>query len=176
MNIKKHVLIVFIICASVGTAVDLVTKHLAVKYLLYHPWIIIPDVFSFRFVTNENMIWGLPLLPKTLALIIPVLAIPVIIYIFLTMKPQSVFSALTFGLILSGTIGNLADRMFYKNARGINAVRDFISVDWINWPVFNMADVFICVGAVLLAVKVLFAPPQAKEEGGKTKEEEWTKS
>ncbi len=76
-------------------------------------------------------------------------------------------AALAMGLLLGGAVGNLADRLF-RNHHG--AVVDFIDLRW--WPVFNVADAAITVGAFLLAL-VLFrarpvpppagsaAPPQA---------------
>lgn len=49
-------------------------------------------------------------------------------------------------LILSGTIGNLIDRVF------LGHVRDFIDLKF--WPVFNIADTCIVIGALLLAYKI----------------------
>lgn len=52
--------------------------------------------------------------------------------------------AVAIGLILGGAVGNLVDRV----ARDGSAVVDFIDVQW--WPVFNVADVGVTLGAVLL--------------------------
>ncbi|MGH9123727.1 MAG: signal peptidase II [Acidimicrobiales bacterium] len=54
------------------------------------------------------------------------------------------------GLLLGGALGNLADRLI-RHHHG--AVIDFIDLRW--WPVFNVADACVSVGAVLLAL-VLF--------------------
>lgn len=51
------------------------------------------------------------------------------------------------GMVLGGSIGNLTDRLVRDHG---GAVIDFIDFGW--WPVFNVADIGISVGAVLLVV------------------------
>lgn len=62
------------------------------------------------------------------------------------------------GLILAGTIGNLYDRLVF------NGVRDFLYFYRIEWPVFNVADCCLVVGATLLVVQAIFITPRAEEE------------
>jgi lipoprotein signal peptidase len=62
----------------------------------------------------------------------------------------------TLGLILAGTIGNLYDRMVF------NGVRDFLYFYRIDWPVFNVADCCLVVGAGLLLFQALFITPRAE--------------
>ena len=53
------------------------------------------------------------------------------------------------GLILAGTLGNLYDRIAYR------AVRDFIDVYLINWPIFNLADTWITIGVIFIILSML---------------------
>ena len=69
------------------------------------------------------------------------------------------------GLILGGTVGNLYDRLVF------NGVRDFMYFYYIEWPVFNFADCLLVVGAGLLLVQAIFAPPQADEKPGSSTDE-----
>ena len=62
------------------------------------------------------------------------------------------------GLLLGGACGNLADRLV-RHHHG--AVIDFIDLRW--WPVFNVADSCITIGAIVLIVRTLFAPSPAPE-------------
>ena len=57
------------------------------------------------------------------------------------------------GLLLGGALGNLSDRLF-RHIQGFpGAVVDFIqAVSW--WPVFNVADASIVIGAVVLALSL----------------------
>lgn len=57
---------------------------------------------------------------------------------------------LAIGMILGGTAGNLFDRVCY------GYVIDFISLNFIDFPVFNLADVFINTGALILLLTLLF--------------------
>ena len=59
--------------------------------------------------------------------------------------------AIAAGAVAGGAIGNLLDRVL-RDGPGLlgGRVVDFIDVQW--WPVFNVADIGICVGAVLLAL------------------------
>ena len=60
------------------------------------------------------------------------------------------------GLILGGTVGNLYDRLLF------NGVRDFLHWNYLfDWPVFNLADVFLVVGATLLLLQAFLAQPVA---------------
>ena len=63
------------------------------------------------------------------------------------------FTAL--GLILGGTVGNLFDRVVF------GGVRDFLYFYWFEFPVFNVADSCLVVGAGLLLVQAFFAKPKA---------------
>jgi signal peptidase II len=65
------------------------------------------------------------------------------------------------GLLIGGAVGNLVDRLFRGEAWMRGAVVDFIDVQW--WPIFNIADIGVTVGAVLFAIAALRAPvaPQA---------------
>jgi lipoprotein signal peptidase len=64
------------------------------------------------------------------------------------------------GLILAGTVGNFYDRVLF------DGVRDFIHWDYLyNWPVFNVADSCLVIGAGLLLIQA-FARQPAKVPGG----------
>jgi signal peptidase II len=60
------------------------------------------------------------------------------------------------GLLIGGAVGNLVDRLFRGDAWMRGAVVDFIDVQW--WPIFNIADIGVTVGAVLFAIAALRAP------------------
>jgi len=56
---------------------------------------------------------------------------------------------IAFALILSGAFGNAIDRTF------LGYVRDFIKLDFVNFPIFNVADSLLCIGVLLLAIFIL---------------------
>lgn len=65
---------------------------------------------------------------------------------------------LSLGLILSGTVGNFYDRVVF------GGVRDFIHFYWFEWPVFNVADCGLVVGAGILLLHAFFTPTEAKPD------------
>jgi signal peptidase II len=60
------------------------------------------------------------------------------------------------GLLIGGAVGNLVDRLFRGEAWMRGAVVDFIDMQW--WPIFNIADMGVTIGAVLFAIAALRAP------------------
>ncbi len=72
-------------------------------------------------------------------------------------------TAVVIGLLVGGALGNLADRAFRSGLGSSGflhgAVVDFIDLQW--WPVFNVADAAIGVGAVLLVLFGLRPEPSA---------------
>ena len=60
------------------------------------------------------------------------------------------------GLIVGGAVGNLLDRLFREPGWLRGGVVDFIDLQW--WPIFNVADIAITVGGVLLLLSSLRPP------------------
>lgn len=62
-------------------------------------------------------------------------------------------------MIVGGALGNVLDRAFRSGDDGFlgGSVVDFIDLRW--WPVFNIADMGVVIGAILLVVATLLAPP-----------------
>lgn len=72
---------------------------------------------------------------------------------------ESRAGAVAVGMVLGGAAGNLADRAFRAGGDGFlgGAVVDFVDLEW--WPVFNLADACIVVGALLLMLVTARAGP-----------------
>jgi signal peptidase II len=88
---------------------------------------------------------------------ISVLAIGVVIAVSFGATSRYRLGAVASGLISGGAIGNLLDRAFRGDDGFLHgAVIDFIDLQW--WPVFNIADAAIVVGAILLVVASFRAP------------------
>ena|SRR5262245_21485999 len=72
-----------------------------------------------------------------------------------TARERGLMAAL--GLILGGTLGNLYDRLVF------GGVRDFLHFYYIEWPVFNVADCCLVVGAALLLIQAVFVAPAPEQ-------------
>ncbi len=103
---------------------------------------IIPKVLEFVYVENTGVAFGLFKDVQWLMIILSVLIICVIIYLIKDVRDKRLL--ISAGLILGGAIGNLFDRIMN------GAIVDFIKISI--WPVFNIADSAITVGAILLVI------------------------
>ena len=100
--------------------------------------------------------------------VIGVAATGVLVYLLSTLRRAgSAVSAAGLALVIGGAAGNLVDRLFRGDAWMRGSVVDFIDLQW--WPVFNVADSAITVGAVLLVLGALRDGPA--EQGSAPVEE-----
>jgi len=165
--VLRHSVLFFLIAAA-GAGLDLWTKHLAFKHIQsYEEVTIIEGFFSYGRTTNPGVVFGMGAGAKKIWLAISVLAIPVILAIFYTVKKRKWILTISLGMILAGTIGNMYDRVFTD----LHEVRDFIKfIYWTPWkgrtvwPLFNLADAFICVGVFLLTIEMMFFDEKKKPE------------
>lgn len=88
---------------------------------------------------------------KTWLLILITIVFLLVIFAFdLFFKRKSKLLGVATGLIIAGGIGNLIDRLAF------GYVRDFIYLEFINFPVFNVADIALTFGVILFAIYILF--------------------
>lgn len=88
---------------------------------------------------------------------ISVLAIGVVVAVSFGATSRYRLGAIASGLISGGAVGNLLDRAFRGDDGFLHgAVIDFIDLQW--WPVFNIADAAIVVGAILLVIASFRVP------------------
>ena len=115
---------------------------------------------DFTFVENRGAAFGILNGRVWLLLVIAAVICIVIIAAMLKMPNTKEYKWLKWSLmlILAGAIGNVADRLF----RGY--VVDFFEFTFIKWPVFNMADIYVVIGTIVMAVLVLFVIKDDKEE------------
>lgn len=120
---------------------------------------VIKKIFHFTLVHNTGIAFGLFRDNGFVFLIIPLIAVVLLgynLYYYHKVGELDHFYVFGFSLILGGAIGNLADRIT------LGYVIDFI--DLRVWPVFNVADSAITLGACIILLKCLpFAKPLKKE-------------
>ena len=129
---------------------DQLTKFILNNNLVLNsPYPVIKGVFYLTLVHNKGAAFGILKNQLLLFILSSILAIILIYFNLKKSKNQKklFLNDLALGLILSGAIGNLIDRLF------LGYVVDFL--DFRVWPVFNVADSAITVGAVLLGWSLL---------------------
>jgi signal peptidase II len=134
--------------AAVAYLLDRLTKMWAEGALAGRaPLEVIPGVLSFNYTTNSGGAFGLGRsAPWLFATATVAVSLVIVVMSFRMSRPVV---AMSLGLILGGALGNLTDRI--ANGPALSGhVTDFI--DFHVWPVFNLADSAIVLGAVVLAI------------------------
>lgn len=137
--------------ASVIVVVDQLTKWWALNALDGGRTIDLVWTLRFALAFNEGMAFSRG---TGLGKVIAVVALGVIVALVRSLRTNlDVRTRVAMTLVIGGAIGNLVDRIFRASTWLDGAVVDFIDLQW--WPVFNVADMAIVCGAVLLAAGVL---------------------
>ncbi|HSJ50430.1 MAG TPA: signal peptidase II [Actinomycetota bacterium] len=134
--------------AAAAYLADRVTKVLVERTLGGEPpFEIVRGVLAFNYTTNSGGAFGIGRSAPWLFAGATIVVSSVIV--FLSFRLHRLPVAVALGLVLGGAMGNLTDRAM--NGPGLSGhVVDFI--DLMVWPVFNLADTAIVVGALLLAL------------------------
>jgi len=153
----------------VGFSLDRLSKFWVLDSLVGNPITVVKNFFYLRHLENEGAAFSI-LQGKTLLLIIMV-SLVALALIYYLVKNKSKFLRATLSLILGGALGNLYDRIFNKGS-----VIDFLEFHFGSYifPTFNLADTFVVIGTILLAIYVLFIykedkPVDVSEVGEDTK-------
>lgn len=139
-----------------GVALDQFTKYLAIKYLKGEPIILIKDVLEFRYLENRGAAFGMLQDQQWFFLIITILTMAIIIYVYTRLPREKHFTPLRICMItlMAGAIGNMIDRIRFQY------VVDFIYFKLIDFPIFNVADIFATVSTFVLIFLFLFVYPE----------------
>jgi len=133
--------------------IDQFTKNLATTYLMdQEPIPIIKGVFELQYLENRGMAFGLFQNQRILFVIVTILILGVIGFCYLRIPDIKRYNPLRIVtiVIFAGAIGNFIDRMLN------GFVVDFFYFKLIDFPVFNMADIYVTVSGFSLFILVLF--------------------
>lgn len=143
---------------------DRLTKLWVLDSVVGNPITVINNFFYIRHLENKGAAFSI-LHGKTIFLV-ATSSIVALVLIFILIKNKNRFFRLTLSLILGGALGNLFDRIFREGS-----VIDFLEFHFGSYvfPTFNLADSFVVVGTILLAIYILFI---YKEPGAKMQKTE----
>ena len=134
-------------------AVDQVTKHIAILKLKGQPSLkLIDGVFELQYLENRGAAFGMLQNGKVFFVFAAVVMLTAILFVLIKApvshkyRPWHVFLV----MIASGGIGNMIDRL------RLDYVVDFFYFSLINFPIFNVADIYVTVGTALFVIFVLF--------------------
>lgn len=111
---------------------------------------VIKDFFYLTYINNTGASWGILKDSKYFLILISIIAILILIRYINSFKNNK-RNILGLGFVLGGILGNLADRMLYGYVKDFF---DFYIFNY-NFPIFNIADIFIVIGVLLLIISIL---------------------
>lgn len=129
---------------------DQLTKVIVERTMvLYQPVPLLGDVFRLTYIHNAGAAFGLKLGGPMLHTIVAIGALGVLGWLFLSLPQSARLQRAALAMVLGGAVGNIIDRI------RLDYVIDFFDVgfgeSW-RWPIFNVADSFVTVGVLILAL------------------------
>lgn len=152
-------------------------KHSAIYYILAPVWVLvlvlldqklktlavaqlkgtagsslIPGILGLQYVENHGMAFGLLQNARAFFIIVTVLVLIVFCLLYLAIPEKKRFLPISAGLVFmtAGAVGNFIDRL------KLGYVVDYLKLEFISFPVFNLADCFLTWTAVLFALLFIF--------------------
>jgi signal peptidase II len=140
--------------AAVVVLADQLSKTWAVRHLTGGRTVDVVGSLRFNLTFNSGMAFSQG---RGIGPFIGVVALVVIVVLLVSLRRTgSMLSAVGIGLVIGGAIGNVSDRLFRAGEGFLGgAVVDFIDLQW--WPVFNVADMAVTTGGVILVLGSLVA-------------------
>ncbi len=152
MKSKKIYYSFFIIYVIALIIVDQLTKHIVRVNLSAGDLDIIPGVLQLHLLFNTGAAFSI-LTGKTVFfyIITPIVACVIIVF-FLKLPIENKYEPMAFCLatLVAGALGNYIDRIAFGR------VTDFIYFSLINFPVFNIADIYVTLSVIFMLILILF--------------------
>jgi len=145
--------IMIAIIAVLGVVIDQISKVLVTSYMeVGELFVVIEDFFFLRYIRNTGAAWGMLSNGTLFLIVISFVFLYFLIKYILEERRLSKLSSFCYGLIIGGIIGNLIDRLFRSY------VVDFFSFNIFGYdfPIFNIADILIVVGVIIVFLESLF--------------------
>ncbi len=142
--------LVCLLVTVLGVVLDQLTKYLVVHNMEVGESVpLLGDKLQLTYVTNYGAAFGILADQRWVFLILSAVTIVLIVGYLLFADNQNRLQLVALSMILAGGIGNMIDRTV------LGYVVDFIDVWLFDFPVFNGADSFVCVGAGLLLLTII---------------------
>lgn len=141
----------YFIIAAVIVIIDQLVKYYVRTYVtLFASTSFIPGLINLTYYQNTGAAFSILKDSTWLLTLISLLISIVLIYLMLRRPMPHRFGQVTLALILGGAVGNLIDRFC------LGYVVDMFQFTFINFPVFNVADMSLVCGGILLCIYILF--------------------
>lgn len=142
-----------------SVALDQITKAIVVSCM--EPGQVLPFLPGFlqlHYTQNTGAAFGMLENHRWVFLVFSVIAMAAIVYLLVKYYSRHPLFAVSLSMVLGGGVGNLIDRTLH-----VDGVVDFLDFQFINFAVFNVADIFVTCGSAALAIYILFVEPRVEK-------------
>ena len=130
----------FIMVTILLLIIDIASKYFFYNLQMGKELSMIQPSFNFGIARSIN-------LPLIVTIIISLISLVTFFIIYF----RGYINIIIAGFLIAGTLGNLRDRLLF------GGVRDFINIQIYNFPIFNIADIFLNIGVILFIVKEIWS-------------------
>ncbi len=154
---KKHIIftVVELLMVALFVGADQWSKIEVSKFLMKQPshqYTLLKGFMDLKYAQNTGAGWSIfEDSPTFLIAFTTIALICIFVYLILRVTKDDELLRMSLVTIFAGGLGNLIDRYAFQY------VRDFIRFTFINFPIFNLADVFVTVGTILLLIYLIMA-------------------
>lgn len=146
---KTSKFIYFVVCYAFFIFADLYMSSILVDKIT-HGFRMSNLVFSLNYVKNTGAAFSILQNSRELLIILSMIALVLLaLHVINNLKSISLKTCFFIALLSAGIAGNLHERIVF------GYVRDFFQLNFVNFPVFNISDIFINVGVIVLIVMIL---------------------
>ncbi|WP_423189240.1 signal peptidase II [Alkalibacterium sp. f15] len=143
-------MLLYYIIALIIIGIDQLTKYLTVANIpLHETREVIPSILSFTYHQNTGAAWSILEGQMIFFYIVTLIVVGVIIYYLHSYGKNDKLFAFSLSLILGGAIGNFIDRLIHQ------FVVDMVRLEFIDFPIFNVADMALTVGVGLMILYLI---------------------
>ncbi len=141
--------IYFIICYAFFIFTDLYLSNILAEKIS-SGYRLSNDLFSLNYIKNTGAAFNILQNAREMLIILSVIALVLLaLYVIKHLKSISLKACFFIAFLSAGIAGNLHERIIY------GYVRDYFQLNFINFPVFNISDIFINIGVIALIILIL---------------------
>ncbi|HAP3041710.1 TPA: signal peptidase II [Enterococcus faecalis] len=153
-----RLLVVYFLISALLVGLDQWSKYLTVQNIsLGETKEFIPGFLSLTHLRNTGAAWSLLEGKMIFFYVITVIVSVVIIYLLIKNYKRSIWYSVGLSFVLAGAIGNFIDRV------RLGYVVDMLQTDFMNFPIFNVADSTLVVGVICIFIYLILDEKAAKE-------------
>lgn len=144
-------MIIYYIIAMILIGLDQLSKYLTVQEIALGEVVsLVPNVLSLTYIRNSGAAWSILEDQMIFFYVITVVVVGALIYFLHTEGKKSPIASTGIAFIMGGAIGNFIDRLHLKY------VIDMIRLEFVNFPIFNVADMALTIGVIILIGYIVY--------------------